>query len=249
MTRSMLSHESKKLVVGMAGDGGNDCGGLRAAHAGMALSDAEASMVSPFSSGRDGKSLMTVVDMIREGRACLSTNLATFRFFMVYGFVLTFVRTFLLLLGSLSMGEFVWLTNDIVFGIVMVSLMCRSKPTDALCSYRPTATLFGLRTLSAIAFPVVSSVVFMAISYAVLWQQSWYVFVNALTDLSIPGYLWMLKGDNYDSSIGVVFLLAVLSTTAFVNTYGGDFRQNIRRNYGISVAYAVTMAGVYIMIL
>ena len=27
---------------GMAGDGGNDCGGLRAAHAGLALSDAEA---------------------------------------------------------------------------------------------------------------------------------------------------------------------------------------------------------------
>ena len=26
----------------MAGDGGNDCGGLRAAHAGIALSDAEA---------------------------------------------------------------------------------------------------------------------------------------------------------------------------------------------------------------
>ncbi len=26
----------------MAGDGGNDCGGLRAAHAGLALSDAEA---------------------------------------------------------------------------------------------------------------------------------------------------------------------------------------------------------------
>lgn len=29
-------------LAGMAGDGGNDCGGLRAAHAGLALSDAEA---------------------------------------------------------------------------------------------------------------------------------------------------------------------------------------------------------------
>jgi cation-transporting ATPase 13A3/4/5 len=241
--------QSKRLVVGMAGDGGNDCGGLRAAHAGMALSDAEASMVSPFSSGRDGKSLMTVVDMIREGRACLSTNLATFRFFMVYGFVLTIIRTFLLLLASLSMGEFVWLTNDILFGIVMVSLMCRSEPADALCSYRPTATLFGVRTVSAIAFPVMSAVVFMIISYTVLWQQSWYVFVNALTDLHIPGYLWMLKGDNYDSAVGVLFLFAVLSTTAFVNTYGGDFRQNIIRNRAISVAYAITLTGVFVMIL
>ena len=38
------------IVMGMCGDGGNDCGALRAAHAGLALSDAEASLVPPFTS-------------------------------------------------------------------------------------------------------------------------------------------------------------------------------------------------------
>ena len=34
----------------MSGDGGNDCGALKAAHVGIALSDAEASIVAPFTS-------------------------------------------------------------------------------------------------------------------------------------------------------------------------------------------------------
>lgn len=36
----------------MCGDGANDCGALRAAHAGISLSEAEASVASPFTSKR-----------------------------------------------------------------------------------------------------------------------------------------------------------------------------------------------------
>merc|ERR1719162_1021408 len=72
------NHQKRGWVVGMAGDGGNDCGALRAAHVGLALSDAEASIVAPFSSGEtygtEEKSLRAVPDLLRYGRATLQTN-------------------------------------------------------------------------------------------------------------------------------------------------------------------------------
>jgi hypothetical protein len=115
------------LVVGMCGDGGNDCGALcvshpplrqslnvletdghvtalaldfvncvcvrccvgwvgldwQVAHAGIALSDAEASVVSSFTSR--SKSCASVVDLLKEGRAALHTNFAAYKFIITYG--------------------------------------------------------------------------------------------------------------------------------------------------------------------
>lgn len=247
--------QGRGLVVGMAGDGGNDCGGLRAAHAGLALSDAEASMVAPFSTGRLGTgaakhdiSLTTVPDLIREGRSCLSRNMATFTYFMVYAFLLTALRTFYIVFLNLSLGEWVWMTNDIGIGVIMMFFMTQSWARPTLAKYRPTATLLGFRTVSGVLVPYGLGCILLAVLTVILHHTAWYDPLNPSWIHVLPKD-WMKKGDNYDSAIGVLILFIVLSTTAYVNTYGGDFRRNICRNCGINVMYALFLFLVFWMTL
>lgn len=65
-------------ITAMSGDGGNDCGALRAAHVGIAMSDAEASIVSPFSTSH--RSVASCVELLRQGRAALVTSITGYKY-------------------------------------------------------------------------------------------------------------------------------------------------------------------------
>lgn len=68
--------------VGMCGDGANDCGALKAAHAGVSLSETEASVASPFTSKEANISCIPV--LIREGRASLVTAFGILKYMACY---------------------------------------------------------------------------------------------------------------------------------------------------------------------
>ncbi|CAD7925819.1 unnamed protein product [Amoebophrya sp. A25] len=72
-------------IVGMCGDGGNDVGALQAAHAGVALSGGEKSMVGAFATPK--QSLFALPELIREGRCCLLTSLAVLQGSLIAGMV------------------------------------------------------------------------------------------------------------------------------------------------------------------
>lgn len=72
-------------MPGMCGDGANDCAALSSAHFGVALSEAEASLVSPFSA--KSLSTMSTVELVKEGRACLANAFSGFKFTIFYGAV------------------------------------------------------------------------------------------------------------------------------------------------------------------
>ncbi len=66
----------------MCGDGTNDCGALKAAHIGLSLSCAEASIVAPFTS--KNQNLSDVIDVLKEGRCSLTTSFIAFKFMILY---------------------------------------------------------------------------------------------------------------------------------------------------------------------
>jgi cation-transporting ATPase 13A3/4/5 len=66
----------------MVGDGANDCGALKAAHAGISLSEAESSVASPFTSKEPN--IGCIVEVIREGRSALVTSFAIFKYMAAY---------------------------------------------------------------------------------------------------------------------------------------------------------------------
>merc|ERR1719323_300252 len=82
--KEFLIEELKELgyYVGMCGDGANDCGALKAANAGISLSQAEASVASPFTAREPN--IGCVPQLIREGRAALVTSFGIFKYMAAY---------------------------------------------------------------------------------------------------------------------------------------------------------------------
>lgn len=77
----------------MCGDGANDCGALKAAHSGISLSDAEASVAAPFTS--KAANIECVPNLIKEGRCALVTSFGVFKF--IAGYSLTQFTSVLIL--------------------------------------------------------------------------------------------------------------------------------------------------------
>lgn len=71
--------------MGFCGDGANDVGALKAAHVGVSLCEAEASVAAPLTSKR--QTIACMVTVIAEGRCSLITSYIIFKFIIVYAFI------------------------------------------------------------------------------------------------------------------------------------------------------------------
>ncbi|CAK7298598.1 Probable cation-transporting ATPase 13A5 [Vulpes lagopus] len=125
--KSSLVEEFQKLnyYVAMCGDGANDCGlkmlyfiltALKMAHAGISLSEQEASVASHFTSKM--ANIECVPQLIREGRAALVSSFGVFKYLTMYGLI-QFIGTSLLYWQLQLFGNYQYLMQDVAITLMV----------------------------------------------------------------------------------------------------------------------------------
>ncbi|KAJ0409586.1 hypothetical protein P43SY_008458 [Pythium insidiosum] len=224
-------------VTGMCGDGGNDCGALRVAHVGVALSDTEASVVAPFTSRH--KSIVSVLDVCREGRCSLSTSFANLKFLIMYGMIGCGLR-FVLYGNAVFMPEYAFMYCDGLILVGLSAVISLAKPLQSLGKERPTASLVGPTTLLSVFGQEIIHIIFLYLCVNSLMTQPWYCPFNPESvDLT---KWWLLQ----DSHLGTVLFFVISMqyvASALAYGFGSRFRRPIYRNYAL-VVYVLLLVGV-----
>lgn len=212
-------------ITMMCGDGGNDCGALKTAHVGIALSDAEASTVAPFTSL--DKTITSVVDVLLEGRCALASALASYKYIIMYGQVETLLQI-LCAYFAITFAEWNWVHMDALWTVSLAFALPLSRAATKLSPTRPTASILGLITVSSACGILLINFCFQIGALGYLWNQDWFACRKwDSNDLSNV----LVIGDNYETE--VLFLVGgfqyIHSAAAF--NFGFEFRRNWFNNY------------------
>ncbi|KAM9230927.1 putative cation-transporting ATPase 13A4 [Leptosomus discolor] len=250
--KSSLVEEFQKLdyIVGMCGDGANDCGALKVAHAGISLSEQEASVASPFTSRTP--SIACVPELIREGRAALVTSFCMFKYMALYS-TIQYLGVLLLYWQLNSFGNYQFLFQDLAITTVIGVTMSFTGAYPKLVPYRPPSQLISPPLLLSVGFNILFSLSMQIFGFVVVQEQPWYAktdihsaclstknHMENSSSISSLGLHGMSDGGHGQTDNGyksyentTVWLLSTINCliVALVFSKGKPFRQPIYTNY------------------
>ncbi|KAI6073846.1 putative cation-transporting ATPase 13A2 [Aix galericulata] len=186
-TQLVCSLQELNYCVGMCGDGANDCGALKAADVGISLSEAEASVASPFTSRL--ANIECVPTVIREGRCSLVTSFGVFKYMALYSLV-QFVSVLLLYTINTNLSDFQFLFFDLIITTTVAVLMGRTGPAKELGAERPQGALISVLVLGSLLLQTALLITVQVLSYFITVSQSWYVPLNSTVTApqNLPNY-------------------------------------------------------------
>ncbi|RCN41221.1 P-type ATPase [Ancylostoma caninum] len=229
--QQLINHlQAIDYTVAMCGDGANDCAALKAAHAGISLSDAEASIAAPFTSRI--ADIRCVPTVIREGRAALVTSFGVFKY--MAGYSLTQFSSIMLLYWiSTNLTDFQFLYID-MFLITLVAVFFGNTPASGMLSPTPPPTrLLSLASVTSVCGQlVIMALTQLYVFISITWQP-WFI------PYSVP------VGDEQEDKRSMQGTALFCTTTfqyitlALINSKGEPYRRPIFYNVPLCITLCV----------
>ena len=207
-------------VVGFCGDGANDCGALKAADVGVSLSEAEASVAAPFTSSVF--EISCILDVIKEGRASLTTSFSCFQYMSLYS-AIQFVTVTMLYSRGINLGDFQFLYIDLFLIVPIAIFMSWSKPYHKLVKKRPSANLVSPKILAPLVANIAIILVFQATPWLVVQAMRWYQAPVVGGDDAVQ---------SSDNTVLFFFSNFQYVLTAIVLSVGPPYREPMSKNLG-----------------
>ncbi|XP_054268548.1 polyamine-transporting ATPase 13A3 [Macrosteles quadrilineatus] len=169
--------QSLGYYVAMCGDGANDCGALKAAHAGISLSEAESSVASPFTS--KDPNIECVVKVIREGRAALVTSFGIFKYMAAYSLT-QFISVMILYSIDSNLTDKQYLYIDLFIITTFAFLLGRTEAYPGpLVPLAPQTSLMSLAPIVSLIGQMAVVMALQFISFFSVQKFDWFVPYNA----------------------------------------------------------------------
>lgn len=170
-TQLVESLQNLDYVVGMCGDGANDCGALKAADVGISLSDTEASVAAPFTSNIPNITCVPIV--IREGRCSLLTSFATFRFIALYSLT-QFVSVLISYTVDTNLTDQMFLYIDMGLITGLAVSMGYTRAYNKLVPQRPRVSLVSVTNVLSLLAQITFVTGTLVAAMFFLQFQKWY---------------------------------------------------------------------------
>ncbi|KAK3592581.1 hypothetical protein CHS0354_018848 [Potamilus streckersoni] len=219
--------------VGMCGDGANDCGALKTAHTGISLSEAEASVASPFTS--KNANIECVPTVIREGRAALVTSFGIFKYMACYS-LNQFVSVLICYSFGANLTDLEFLYIDLFLLTTLSVTFGRTKAYPSLAKDPPPLSLTSPAPILSLILQMGIQIAAQVFCFQNIKQQPWFVPHEPNEDEIYVSY-------ENTAVFSISAFQYIILAIAF--SKGAPYRRSIFSNYifllNIAVCLAVTL--------